>query len=129
MSLDLATLLASQRAIGVARADYDFARDGGALYNCAVSSEIVPSGSIVLGYVVYTSAAIAPSGSAVLSFTLAGRVLAVASVTLGDIVAALLTGVAAPVTDGARAIEGYISGAPITAGAAIVWFFYLPTIG
>jgi hypothetical protein len=53
-------------------------------------------------------------------------VVGIASNTLGRITAALYTGVAAFVTDAARAIDGYISGAAITAGAATIWIFYLP---
>ena len=129
MSLDINALLAAQRAIKVARADYDFARDGGVLYNTPINSELVPLDSILVGYVIYTSAAITSGGAAVLSFTLNGAVVAIADNTLGRITAALYTGVAAPVTDAVRAIEGYISGAAITAGAATVWLFYLPTTG
>jgi hypothetical protein len=129
VSLDLTALLAAQRAIKVARADYDFARDGGALYNTPINSEVIPSASILVGYVIYTSAAITSGGAAVLSFTLNGAVIAIADNTLGRITAALYTGVTASVTDAVRAIEGYISGAAITAGSATLWLFYLPTTG
>ena len=44
-------------------------------------------------------------------------------------VLALYTGVGAFVTTAARSIEGYISAAAATAGAATVWLFYLPTSG
>jgi hypothetical protein len=127
VAIDYAALLGRAAGIQVAKADYDFTRDGGGLYNRPIDTEIIPSGSILVGYVVYTSAAITSEGSPVLSFTVNGEVVAIASNTLGRIVAALFTGVPAFVTVAARAIEGYVSGAAITAGKATLWIFYLST--
>lgn len=127
MSIDINTLLGNTNGIQVAKADYDFARDGGALYNCPANSEIIPAGSIIIGYAIYTSTGLVFSTAGTLGFTVAGVLVATAPPTVGNIIAALYTGVAAFVTTAARSIEAYISGSTITAGAATIWLFYLPT--
>lgn len=127
MSVDLTSLLQGQRAIKVARADYDFARDGAGPFSVPINSEVIPSGSIIVGYAVYTSTGLTFSGASSLEFILQGQVVAIADATLGRIAAALYTGVAAFITTAERAIEGYISAAAATAGAATLWLFYLPT--
>lgn len=126
MVVDINSLLGGNAGIQVAKADYDFARDGGALYNCPANSELIPAGSIIIGYAIYTSTGLAFSTAGTLSFTVAGVTVGTALPTLGNIVAALYTGVAAFVTTAARSIEAYISGSTITAGAATIWLFYLP---
>lgn len=129
MTIDVGSLLATQRQVAVARADYDFARDGAGPFSVPINSEVIPSGSILLGYAAYTSTGLTFSGASSLEFIVQGQVLATADPTLGRIVAALFTGVAAFVTTAARSIEGYISAAAATAGSATVWLFYLPTSG
>jgi hypothetical protein len=126
VSIDYAALLAVSPAIKVAEADYDFSRDGGELYNQGINSQVIPEYSVLVGYAVYTLIGIESLGSAVLSFTVNGQVVAIANNTEGYITAALYTGVPAFRTNAARAIEGYVSGAAITAGAAKLWLFYLP---
>jgi hypothetical protein len=127
MAIDYTALLGISAGIQVAKADYDFTRDGGALYNRPINSNVVPSGSIVLGYAIYTSLGLTFATAGTLSFTLNGITLAVALPTLGNMVAAWFTGIAAFVTTADRAIEGYVSGDAVTAGAATIWLFYLPT--
>jgi hypothetical protein len=124
--IDYTALLGLAAGIQVAKADYDFARDGGAQYQKKCNSEIIPSGSILLGCAVYTTAAITFATAGQLTFQLADVSLATASPTLGNIGAQLYNAAAAIVTNADRPIDATIVSSAITAGAATIWVFYLP---
>lgn len=126
MVLDINSLLGTNRAIGVARADYDFTRDGGALYAHDVPTETIPDGSIIVGFMIHTTRAITTSLAGVLSFVVNGLVLGPAAPTLDYVYQLFLTGVASPPTVGARSIEAYVSVGALTDGAATIYVYYLP---
>ena len=126
MSLDLSALLATQRAIKIAKADYDFSRDGGAAEVIPIESEIIPSGSIILGEMIYTTDLIVKSGGGVIALYLEGNLLLSADLTAGNQKIDLNDAGAAIVTLADRAINAIITVSTVTAGKFTAWVFYLP---
>lgn len=127
MAIDYSALLGLAAGIQVAKADYDFARDGGAQYAHACNSAIIPAGSIILGWATYTTIAITYATSGQLQFQLNASVVVAADDTLGNITVGWPNSATAKVLAQDLPIDAYISGSAITAGAATVWIFYLPT--
>jgi hypothetical protein len=127
VSLDLASLLSTQRAIRVARCDYDFARDGGAAELIPVQSEIIPAGSIVLAEMIYTTETIVKAGGGVIALYLEGTQLLSASLTAEHQKIDFNDDGVAIVTLGDRAINVNITVSAVTAGKFTAWIFYLPT--
>jgi hypothetical protein len=128
VSLDVSALLATQRAIKVAKADYDFARDGGAGGIIAIATEAIPDGSFVVGYAIHTSAAFTFAGGGSFYFLIGSTLLAAPHATLDYIIAALMSGVAAVLPNADRGMAGYVAAGTVTAGAATIWVFYLPLV-
>ena len=129
MSLDIGALLATQRAIGVARADYDFVRDGGAVGPVPLQAEVIPAGSIILGTAIYTTVAFTYLDAGYHQVTVGGQYVCDPSPTLGYLIVHWGVGYVPVVTSVDRAIEATILDGDCTAGAFTVWVFYLPTTG
>jgi hypothetical protein len=129
VSIDLGTLLAAQRTLRVARTDYDFTRDGGGQYTRVGNTEVIPSGSIIIGYSILTTVAITTATGATLCFACAGFDMGPASASLGYIVGALRSAVAGAVLAKDEPILPDILTGSLTAGAATCWVYYLPTTG
>jgi len=127
VSIDLNALLATQRAIKVARADYDFARDGGATGHRPLNSEIIPSGSVVIAKAGLTTTGLTFATSGTLEFHVAGVKVAEADPTINQGFFDYPSFEPMIVTDGDRPIDGFVTGSAITAGVTTVWVFYLPT--
>lgn len=127
MSINYTALLGLSAGIQVAKADYDFARDGGALAERPLASAIVPSGSVILGAAIYTSAAMVFNTTGNILVKLGAAFVAGPHATLGYIRTVFWYDTPAIVTDADRALTAYISNDVCTAGAFDVWVFYLPT--
>jgi hypothetical protein len=127
VSIDYTALLGLSAGIQVAKADYDFTRDGGAGGYPAINTDIIPAGSLILGYAVLTTTALTYAGGGGLSFQANNQYLATPSATLDYIVAAWFSGVLSVQPATGVPIVASISGGTVTAGAVKIWVFYLPT--
>jgi hypothetical protein len=129
VSLDVGALLATQRAIAVARADYDYDRDGGAVGPIALNSEVIPSGSIILGGSIHVTDE--------MTFDTTGEMWVwVGPTAVGqppdgpnEARSWWWYDLPAVVTDAARALVAFISNDVCTAGKFTIWLYYLPTTG
>jgi hypothetical protein len=125
MSLDVNQLLGLTSALAVAKADYDFDRDGGGPYALPVNTELIPAGALIVGASVYTDEALVFSAGGTLYFRVQGTIIAAASATEGYITGALITGVAGLLTDRAVGIEVYVDTSALTAGKARAAVYYI----
>jgi hypothetical protein len=129
VSLDIGALLATQRAIGVARADYDFTRDGGAIGIVSLNSETVPAGSVVLGGSIHVSTGMTFSTTGVLAVWLGTTQVGAPPAGPDEARSWWWYDLPAVITDAARAITAFISNDVCTAGKFTIWLYYLPTTG
>jgi hypothetical protein len=127
VAIDYTALLGLAEGIKVAKADYDFTRDGGAPGVFPVNSEILPAGSLVVGYIILTTVAFTfvPTGAMV--FIVGQRQLLAPSVALNYVRAVWPDAAQSVPLPGGWAVQAYIANAACTAGAATIWLFYLPT--
>jgi hypothetical protein len=126
MTIDWATLMAAAPGILAAKADYDFARDGGAVGIHGVNSELVPADSIIVGVAILTTTGLTFSGTGYLRLVLGADYVYTADPTQGHIVATWFNASAAMITAAARAIAAEVTVNACTAGACKFWLFYLP---
>jgi len=126
VSLDLTALLAAQRAIKVARADYDFTRDGGATGQPDIQSELVPADSLVIGVAMWTSVALTFAGGGVLTFYVGPVTIGAPIAGLNQMAAGWELAIAIPPMPADIPIRAAITVGTVTAGAVTVWVFYLP---
>jgi hypothetical protein len=129
VSIDLSGLLGTQRAIRVARADYDFARDGGGVGYRSINGEIIPEGSLILGKETLTTTAITFATTGAIAPRIQGSSLGDVDVALNHRVSEWYTGDAALITTADVPILVWINNDAVTAGAFTLWVFYLPTTG
>jgi hypothetical protein len=118
----------------VARGDYSFAADGGAIGTIALGgSTFIPSGATILGGFLDVTVAVTGGAASIgIQVESAGDIVAVAAIsgapwsTTGrkSIIPAF-TGATAVRTTAARDISAVISGATVSAGAFKVVLFYL----
>lgn len=129
MSIDLSSLLGTQRQLRVARADYDGVRDGLGQYQHTIETEVIAAGSIILGWLILTTLGITTAAGGNLQFLIGATYTGYAQVVINQQKAELHTGGAANVLDKDCPIIAYCDGGALTAGAASIWVFYLPTVG
>jgi hypothetical protein len=127
VSIDYTTLLGLTPGIQVAQADYDFTRDGGGQGSRVISTEVVPSGSIVLGYAVYTTAAVVQASGGQVYLAVGQTDLALVDPALDHNIASWRSGAAAVVANADRPLTVSIYTHDVTAGGFTAWVFYLPT--
>ena len=127
MAIDYTALLGLSRAIQVAKADYDFARDGGAIGVVSLNSETVPLGSIVLGGSIHVTDAMVFATTGVLAVWLGTTQVGGPPAGPDETRSWWWYDLPAVVMDAARAITAFISNDICTAGKFTVWLYYLPT--
>ena len=127
MAIDYTALLGLSAGIPVAKADFDVARDGGALYEKSVETGIVPSGSIILASLVLTKTAFTFVAGGYFAFRVNGLNVGLPSSTLGYQILWLPSAALALVTDKDTPVVGFVDTSACLTGVAQLWLFYLPT--
>jgi len=125
--LDYSALLGLTAGIQIAKADYDFARDGGAVGVIALPGDTIPIGAIAFHTIIQVTDAIVQSGSP------DNPVGTWETAPLANLSAAdywvnedASPNNMAPQT-ATRPLVIIVTTQPITAGKFTVWVFYLPT--
>ena len=129
MSIDYTTLLGLTPGIQVAKADYSFARDGGATGYNSINAQIIPDGSLILGKTTLTTVAITFATTGAIAPRIQGHSLGDVDPTLNERVTEWYTGDTAVVTTADVAPQVWINNSAITAGAFTLWVYYLPAAG
>jgi hypothetical protein len=127
VAIDYSALLGLAAGIQVAKADYDFARDGGAVGRVPLHSEIIPTDSILLAFAAYFPTPMAFATNGVLNFYVGPDQIGYAQGGETNLMADWFTGALPMITTTDRPIEAAIVDDVCTAGKAQLWVFYLPT--
>ena len=127
MAIDYTALLGLGAAIQVATAHYDFARDGGAVGAVYPSSAIIPSGAIVLGWVVVCTEHVTFAGAGSLNWGFADITLEYLPVLPGQVKVGWNSEASYMILDRDQPLNAIILGFEVTAGKSRLSVFYLPT--
>lgn len=123
--------------LGIARGDYSFAADGGAIGNIVLAGDVIPSGSTILGGFLEIVTPVTSGGAATVAINseAAGDLVAAAAVsgapwsTAGrKSIIPIFTGATSVRTTADRQLVATIATAPLTAGAFRVVVFFVPPL-
>lgn len=125
MSVDYAALLGLGAGIQVAKGDYSFARDGGALGTHNGNWQLLPAGAIIIGWALLTTVGFTFNTTGVMVLSLGARTIATPVSTLDYALIAWSALAPAELTLGAQTPTWYITNDIVTAGECTAWLFYL----
>jgi len=126
MAIDYTALLGLTAGIQVVKADFDWDRDGGALYEKAIQTGIIPAGSLILGSTCLTTTAFTFTAGGYFAFRMDGSNVGLPALAESVIINWVPNNIASYRTTKDTPIIGFVDTSACLTGVAQLWLYYLP---
>jgi hypothetical protein len=127
VTIDYTALLGLTAGIQVVKADFDWDRDGGELYEKAIQTGIIPADSLILGSTCLTKTAFTFDTSGYFAFRMDGVNVGLPALAESVIINWVPNNVASYRTTKDTPIIGFVDTSACLSGVAQLWLYYLPT--